>query len=88
MAVSIQRIASVAHLPLVLGVLRKLNVAQLTDTLIPPKPRPCPILWPRGRSVGAGDPRWAPCPLQSRSSARRAWDAPPITTGTGGRLGP
>lgn len=38
MAVSIQRIAPVAHLPLVLGVLRKLNVAQLTDTLIPPNP--------------------------------------------------
>jgi transposase len=38
MAISIHRIAPVAHLPLVLGVLRKLNVAQLTDTLIPPNP--------------------------------------------------
>lgn len=38
MAVLIHRIAPVAHLPLVLGVLRKLNVAQLTDPLIPPNP--------------------------------------------------
>jgi transposase len=38
MAVLIHRIAPVAHLPLVLGVLRKLNVAQRTDTLIPPNP--------------------------------------------------
>lgn len=34
MAVSMHRIAPGAHLPLVLGVLRKLNVAQLTDTLL------------------------------------------------------
>jgi hypothetical protein len=38
MAVSIRRIAPVAHLPLVLGVLRKLHVAQLIDTLIPVNP--------------------------------------------------
>ena len=38
MAISIHRIAPVAHLPLVLGVLRKVTVAQLTDTLIPPNP--------------------------------------------------
>jgi transposase len=51
MAVSIQRIAPVAHLPLALEVLRKLNVAQLTDTLIPPtRPTSCP--------VAAGWKRW------------------------------
>jgi Domain of unknown function (DUF4277) len=38
MAVSIRHIAPVAHLPLVLGVLRKLEVAQLIDALIPPNP--------------------------------------------------
>ena len=35
MAVTIDRVAPVAHLPLVLGVLRKLDVATLIDSLIP-----------------------------------------------------
>lgn len=38
MAVAIRRLAPVAHLPLVLGVLRKLDVAQIIDTMIPPNP--------------------------------------------------
>jgi Domain of unknown function (DUF4277) len=38
MTVSIRPIAPVAHVPLVLGVLRKLAVAQLIATLIPPNP--------------------------------------------------
>ena len=38
MAVAIRRLAPVAHLPLALGVLRKLEVAQLIDTMIPPNP--------------------------------------------------
>jgi hypothetical protein len=38
MTVSICRLAPVDHLPLVLGVLRKLEVAQLIDTMIPPNP--------------------------------------------------
>ena len=38
MTVSIRQVAPVAHLPLVLGMLRKLEVAQLIDTLIPPNP--------------------------------------------------
>jgi transposase len=38
MTVSIRRLAPVAHLPLVLGVVRKLEVAQLIDTMIPPNP--------------------------------------------------
>jgi transposase len=38
MAVSIRRLSPVAHLPLVLGVLRKLEVAQIIDTMIPPNP--------------------------------------------------
>jgi transposase len=36
MAVAIQQISPVAHLPLVLGVVRKLNVAALIDTCCPP----------------------------------------------------
>jgi transposase len=38
MAVAIQQISPVAHLPLVLGVVRKLNVAALVDTFCPPHP--------------------------------------------------
>src|ERR687887_729507 len=38
MAISIHQISPVAHLPLVLGVIRKLNVATLIDTFCPPHP--------------------------------------------------
>ena len=38
MAVAIHQISPVAHLPLVLGVVRKLNVAALIDTCCPPHP--------------------------------------------------
>jgi len=38
MAMAIGQLAPVAHLPLVLGVLHKLEVAALIDTLIPPHP--------------------------------------------------
>jgi transposase len=38
MAMTIQQISPVAHLPLVLGVIRKLNVAALIDTFCPPHP--------------------------------------------------
>ncbi len=38
MAVAIHQISPVAHLPLVLGVVRKLNVAALIDTICPPHP--------------------------------------------------
>jgi len=38
MAITVQQIHSVAHLPLVLGVLRRLEVATLIDGLIPPHP--------------------------------------------------
>jgi transposase len=38
MAMTIQQISPVAHLPLVLGVVRKLNVAALIDTFCPPHP--------------------------------------------------
>ena len=38
MAVSVQQIHPVAHLPLVLGVLRRLEVAPVIDRLLPPHP--------------------------------------------------
>src|SRR5919199_4682848 len=38
MAVSVQQIHPVAHLPLVLGVLRRLEVATIIDRLLPPHP--------------------------------------------------
>src|SRR5499427_7573980 len=38
MALTIHQISPVAHLPLVLGVVRKLNVAALIDTVCPPHP--------------------------------------------------
>src|SRR5262249_26969743 len=38
MALTIQQISPVAHLPLVLGVVRKLNIATLIDTFCPPHP--------------------------------------------------
>ena len=47
MAVSVQQIHRVAHLPLVLGVLRRLEVATVIDGLIPPHPA-------HGLSTGRG----------------------------------
>src|SRR5919106_1330564 len=38
MAMAVQQIHPVAHLPLVLGVLRRLEVAAVIDRLIPPHP--------------------------------------------------
>jgi hypothetical protein len=38
MAIAVQQIHPVAHLPLVLGVLRRLEVATMIDHLIPPHP--------------------------------------------------
>src|SRR5713226_9150636 len=38
MAIAVQQIHPIAHLPLVLGVLRRLEVATLIDTLLPPHP--------------------------------------------------
>jgi hypothetical protein len=38
MAVAIYQISPVAHLPLVLGAIRKLNVAAIIDTFCPPHP--------------------------------------------------
>jgi transposase len=50
MTVAIRRLAPVAHLPLVLGVLRKLEVVQLINTILPPNP---PHVLSNGRGVEA-----------------------------------
>jgi Domain of unknown function (DUF4277) len=47
MAIAVQPIAPIAHLPLVLGVLRRLEVATVRDRLITPHPA-------HGRSTGQG----------------------------------
>ena len=38
MAIAVQQLHPIAHLPLVLGVLRRLEVATVVDGLIPPHP--------------------------------------------------
>jgi Domain of unknown function (DUF4277) len=38
MAITVQQISPIAHLPLVLGVLRRLEVATVIDHLLPPPP--------------------------------------------------
>ena len=47
MAIAVQQIDPIAHLPLVLGVLRRLEVATVLARLIPPHPAP-------GLSCGRG----------------------------------
>src|SRR5262245_55672924 len=51
MAIAVQQIRPVAHLPLVLGVLRRLEVATVIDRLIPPHPA-------HGLSCGRGVEAW------------------------------
>jgi hypothetical protein len=63
MAITVQQIRPVAHLPLVLGVLRRLEVATVIDGLITPHPAPG---LSAGRGVAAfspGDSRWPSCAL-------------------------
>ena len=66
MAMTVQQIHPVAHLPLVLGVLRRLAVAPVIDRLIPYS-TPA-LVWSRGRSLGPRDSGWASCPLQGRGN--------------------
>ena len=73
MTVSVQQIRPVAHVPLGLGVLRRLEVASVIDGLLaPPGTWAC---WARGRSPGPGHAGWRSCPLQSGQTVGRTWDA-------------
>jgi len=62
MATTIQQIHPVAHLPLVLVVLRSLEVATVIDRLIPPIRR-WALVWAWSRSLGARHSGWASCSL-------------------------
>ena len=73
MAMAVQQIHPVAHLPLILGVLRRLEVATVIDRLIPPHPAHG-LMWSWGRSLGPRDSGWASCPLQGGETAGSAGD--------------
>jgi hypothetical protein len=47
MAITVQQVYPIAHVPLVLGVLRRLEVATVIDRLIPPHPAHG-LSWGRG----------------------------------------
>lgn len=86
MTVSIRRLAPVAHLPLVLGVLRKLEVARLIDEMIPPNPAHVVSC---GRGVEAlvlAILRWPPCPVQSGPAFGRAWHVTPVAAVSGSHI--
>src|SRR5262249_17190575 len=74
MAMAVQQIHPIAHLPLVLGVLRRLEVATLLDPLIPPHPPgACALVWALGRSFSPRNSRWRSCPLEGGETAGRTW---------------
>src|SRR4029450_4217722 len=83
MPVSVQQSHPIAHLPLVLGVLRRLEAATVIDGLIAPPPPPgaWALVWAWGRSLGARDSGWASCPLQGGEMARRAWHGGAVAAG-------
>ena len=72
MAITVQQMHPVAHVPLVLGVLRRLEVATVIDRLIPPHPRTCALVWAWGRSLSPRYSGRASCPLQGGKTAGRA----------------
>ncbi len=72
MAVSGSGRRPVAHVPLILGMLRKLNVASIIDTLLPPHPANVLSCGRGGRSFAPGDPGGTSRPLQSWSTVRGA----------------
>src|ERR671926_1726683 len=63
MAIAVQQIRPVTHLPLVLGVMRRLKVASLIDDLIPPHPAHVLSTGPGGEALGSGPLRVKPPPL-------------------------
>jgi hypothetical protein len=79
MAVAIHQLSPVAHLPLVLGVVRKLNVAALIDTFCPPHPAHGTSVAPRFGSGGsAGRLGGGAAPAISGKRYRRvtqAWES-------------
>src|SRR4030095_1249569 len=80
-AIAVQTIHPVAHWPLVLGVLRRLEVATVIDPPPPTSPGAWPLRWAWGRSHGPRHSGWASCALQSRKTAGRAWPVRAAATG-------
>ena len=62
MAIAVQQLHPVAHLPLILGVLRRLEVATVIDRLIPPHPAHV-LRVGMGAKPGARDSGWRSGPL-------------------------
>jgi Domain of unknown function (DUF4277) len=86
MVLAVQQIAPIAHLPLLLGVVRRLAVATVMDRRIPPPPAPA-------RSTGCGvaalvlallDGPHARSKVEPRLAARglRLWLQPGLTRGS------
>src|ERR671932_1417617 len=63
MAIAVPQIRPVAHLPLVLGVMRRLKVASLIDDLIPPHPAHVLSTGHGVEALGRGPLRVKPPPL-------------------------
>jgi hypothetical protein len=63
MAIAVQQIYPVAYLPLILGVLRRLEVATVIDRLLPAPSCPCALVWAWGRSLGASHSGRGSCAL-------------------------
>ena len=75
MAMTVQQIHPVAHLPLVLGVLRRLERRLVIDRLIPPHPAYQLSCGSRGRSLGPRDSGWASRSSQGGETVGSAGDA-------------
>ena len=81
MAVEVCKVRSVAHLPLGLGMLRKLEVMTVIDGLLPPHPDNI-LSCGRGGSLGARNAGRASGALQGRPTAGGARDVAPSSTPT------
>jgi hypothetical protein len=58
MALTVQQIRPVAHVPFILGVLRRLEVGTIIERPHRSPPKTCDLDWAWGRSHGPGDARW------------------------------
>jgi hypothetical protein len=63
MVLAVQQIAPIAHLPLLLGVVRRLAVATVMDPPHLAAPGACAVDWVWSRSPGSGAFGRASCPL-------------------------
>ena len=66
MAITVSAIRPMAHLPFILSMLRKLDVAAIIEEFLPSHPDNI-LSRARGRSLGPGNSRRAPCTFQGRN---------------------